>query len=237
MTRNPMYLAGVLLVSGVALLLGSVMPLLIAVGFSIRGVGSTLLSQKMLSALTILRCIALLAFAVPMLIRRTVDHRTAGNASGGRLGSRLPFLANVGAWSLFAGLLIVRSEETAGLTALYLAATGAVVAAGGSAVIQWSRANLGEAWSFIPTAAAQSGLVSTGPYRLVRHPIYLGLSLVALGQAIAFSSRPAFLVVLVAVIPTLLWRARVEEAMLTTVFGDRYLHYKTRTRMIVPYVF
>jgi protein-S-isoprenylcysteine O-methyltransferase Ste14 len=148
----------------------------------------------------------------------------------------LALVANVLAWSLFGGLLIVGSEETEGLTALFLAATGTVVAAGGSAVIQWSRANLGEAWSFIPTAAAQSGLVSTGPYRLVRHPICLGLSLVALGQAIAFSSRPAFLVVPVAVIPTLLWRAREEEAVLTTVFGDRYLHYKARTRMIIPYV-
>ena len=191
----------------------------------------------MLSALSILRCIALLAFAAPMLIRRTADHRTARKAPGRRIASRLPFVANVGAWSLFAGLLIVRSGETEAVTALLLAATGTVVAVGGSAVILWSRANLGEAWSFIPTAAEQSGLVSTGPYRLVRHPIYLGLSMVAVGQAIAFSSGPAFVVVLVAMIPSLVWRARVEEDLLTTVFGDRYRHYKRRTSMIVPYVF
>jgi protein-S-isoprenylcysteine O-methyltransferase Ste14 len=121
--------------------------------------------------------------------------------------------------------------------ALLLAATGAIIALGGGGVILWSRANLGEAWSFIPSAAEQSGLVITGPYRLVRHPIYLGLSMVAVGQAIAFSSGPAFVVVLVAVIPSLLWRARVEEDLLTTVFGDRYLRYKTRTSMIIPYVF
>jgi protein-S-isoprenylcysteine O-methyltransferase Ste14 len=61
--------------------------------------------------------------------------------------------------------------------------------------------------------------------------------MVAVGQAIAFSSGPAFLVVVVAVIPGLLWRARVEEELLTTVFGDRYLLYKRRTRMIIPHVF
>jgi hypothetical protein len=61
----------------------------------------------MLSASTILRCLALLAFAAPMLVRRTGDRRTAGMVSGGRIASRLPFAANVGAWSLFAGLLIV----------------------------------------------------------------------------------------------------------------------------------
>jgi protein-S-isoprenylcysteine O-methyltransferase Ste14 len=192
----------------------------------------------MLSALTtILRCMALLAFAAPMVIRRTADHQTTRKASGGRIASRLPFVANVGAWSLFGVVLIVRSGKTDGVTALLLAAAGTVVAVGGSAVILSSRANLGEAWSFIPTAAEQSGLVITGPYRLVRHPIYLGMSMVAVGQAIAFSSGPAFLVVLVAVIPSLLWRARVEEDLLATVFGDRYLHYKRRTRMIIPYVF
>jgi protein-S-isoprenylcysteine O-methyltransferase Ste14 len=190
-----------------------------------------------LSALTILRCSALLLFAAPMLIRRTADHRTAGKAPGRRIASRLPFVANVGAWSLFGGLLIVRSGETAGVTALLLAAAGTIVAAGGSVVILWSRANLGEAWSFIPAAAEQSELVITGPYRLVRHPIYLGLSVVAVGQAIAFSSGPAIIVVLVAVIPSLVWRARVEEELLTSVFGDGYRHYKRRTSMIVPYVF
>jgi protein-S-isoprenylcysteine O-methyltransferase Ste14 len=192
----------------------------------------------MLSVLTILRCIALLAFAAPMLIRRTTDHRTVGRVTGGRTASRLPFVANIAAWGLFAGLLIGRSGDTEGVIALLLAATGAVIALGGGGVILWSRANLGEAWSFIPTAAEQSGLVITGPYRLVRHPIYLGLAMVAVGQAIAFSSGSAFVVVLVAVIPSLLWRARVEEDLLTTVFGDRYLHYKTLTSMIIPsYVF
>ena len=191
----------------------------------------------MLSALTILRCSPMLVFAAAMLIRRTADHRTAGKAPGRRIASRLPFAANLGAWSLFGGLLIVRSGETAGVTALLLAAAGAIVAAGGSVVILWSRANLGEAWSLIPAAAEQSGFVITGPYRLVRHPIYSGLSMVAVGQAIAFSSGPAFIVVLVAVIPSLVWRARVEEDLLTSVFGDGYRHYKRRTSMIVPYVF
>jgi protein-S-isoprenylcysteine O-methyltransferase Ste14 len=188
------------------------------------------------SALTILRCIALLAFAAPMLIQRTADHQTADKPSRRRTASSLPFVANVAAWGLFAGLLVVRSGQTEGVIALLFAATGTIVALGGASVIRWSRANLGEAWSFIPIAAEHSGLVITGPYRLVRHPIYIGLSMVAVGQAVAFSSGPAFLVVLAAVIPSLLWRARVEEDLLTTVFGDRYLQYKTRTSMIIRYV-
>jgi protein-S-isoprenylcysteine O-methyltransferase Ste14 len=76
----------------------------------------------------------------------------------------------------------------------------------------------------------------TGPYRLVRHPIYLGMSMMAAGQAIAFNSGPGFLVVVVGVIPSFLWRAREEEALLATFFGDRYPHYRKRTSMIIPYV-
>jgi protein-S-isoprenylcysteine O-methyltransferase Ste14 len=191
----------------------------------------------MLSPLTILRGLALLAFAAPMLIRRAAGHRRAGEASDGRVASRLPFVANVGALSLFGGFLIMWPGQTDGVIAVCLAATGAIVAAAGSAVMLWARANLGGAWSFVPAAAEQSGLVITGPYRSVRHPIYLGLSMVALGQALAFSSGPASVVVLVAVIPTFLWRARVEEDLLTAVFGDRYLRYRQRTSMIIPYVF
>jgi protein-S-isoprenylcysteine O-methyltransferase Ste14 len=191
----------------------------------------------MLIALTILRGLALLAFAAPMLIRRAAEHRPARKPSGERIASRVPFVANVAAWSVFGVFLIVRSGKTESVTALLLAAAGTLVAFGGAAVILWSRANLGDAWSFIPSAAEQSGLVITGPYRRVRHPIYLGLSMVAVGQAMAFSSGAAFLLVLVAVIPTFLWRARVEEDLLTTVFKDRYLHYKRRTRMMIPYVF
>ena len=150
--------------------------------------------------------------------------------------SRVPLVANVVSWGVFVVLLVVRSGQAEGAMALLLAAAGTVVAAGGLAVILWSRANLGEAWSFIPAAAEESGLAVAGPYRLVRHPIYLGLSLVALGLATAFGSGPAVLVAFVAVIPTLVWRARAEEALLMTVFGDRYRRYRMRTRMIVPYV-
>jgi protein-S-isoprenylcysteine O-methyltransferase Ste14 len=188
-----------------------------------------------LGALTILRCVALLACAAPMLMRRTTSHQSASNVS--RLASRLPFVANVGSCGLFGGLLIARSGDTEGVTAVLLAGIGSVLALGGSAVVLWSRVNLGEAWSFIPRAAEQSGPVMTGPYRLVRHPIYLGLSVVAAGQAIAFSSGPALFVVIAAVIPTFLWRARVEEDLLVTVWRDRYLDYRARTNMMIPYVF
>ena len=81
-----------------------------------------------------------------------------------------------------------------------------------------------------------TGLITTGPYRLVRHPIYLGLAIIALGQALAFASWPALTIVLSAIVPTFAWRARTEEKLLGRIFGERYAVYRQRTRMIIPYL-
>jgi protein-S-isoprenylcysteine O-methyltransferase Ste14 len=98
-----------------------------------------------------------------------------------------------------------------------------------------SRAALGPAWSFVPKADQGTELVTTGPYRLVRHPIYFGLF--ALGEALAFGSWPAVTIVLSGIAPTFAWRARAEEKLLSRTFGDRYAAYRQRTRMIIPYLF
>jgi protein-S-isoprenylcysteine O-methyltransferase Ste14 len=89
----------------------------------------------------------------------------------------------------------------------------------------------------VPKADRSTGLVTTGPYRLVRHPIYLGLVLLTLGQALAFSSWRACLIVLLGVVPTFAWRARAEEALLRRTFGERYALYKRQTKMMIPIFF
>jgi len=190
----------------------------------------------MFSAVVTIRCVALLNLAAPMLIRRSVLHPSGGNASREGFRIHLPFMVNIVACGVLLAMLIVDSGGTQGKRPLLLAVAGNVLAAGGSAIVLLSRAKLGSAWSFLPKAAQQSGLVMTGPYRLVRHPIYLGMSMTAAGQAIAFNSGLGFLVVVVGVIPSFLWRAREEEVLLATFFGDRYLHYRRRTSMIIPYV-
>ena len=79
-----------------------------------------------------------------------------------------------------------------------------------------------------------TGLVTTGPYRLVRHPIYLGLALLVMGEALAFGSWPALMIVLSGIVPTFAWRARAEEKLLRRTFAERYALYQQRTRMIIP---
>jgi len=186
-----------------------------------------------LSAVVILRAISVLAFGFPILMALGRPRPERSDASGGR-GSRLPLAANVASVALFFPLLFLAAGPSDGVPPLLLAITGSVVAVAGGALVRRSRQELGAAWSFVPVATEESGIVATGPYRLVRHPIYLGLSMLAAGEAIAFANGPALLVALAAVIPTFLWRARAEEDLLARVFGDRYRAYRARTRMIVP---
>lgn len=145
-------------------------------------------------------------------------------------------MANVASFVLFFVSLFVHAGGLTGSTALMMASSGSLLALGGAALVLRSRAALGPAWSLLPEAAQRTGLVTTGPYRLVRHPIYLGLSILAAGQALAFGSGPALMIVLFGSVPTFAWRARAEEKLLACIFGDRYADYRRRTRMIIPFV-
>jgi protein-S-isoprenylcysteine O-methyltransferase Ste14 len=122
------------------------------------------------------------------------------------------------------------------LLALLLALSGAFLALAGAGLVVICHGELGAAWSFAPKADQSTGLITSGPYRLVRHPIYLGLALLALGQAVAFGSWPALFIALLGIVPTLAWRARAEEKLLSRTFGESYEVYRQRTRMIVPYL-
>ena len=188
------------------------------------------------SLVTILRGVSLLAFGGPMLMGLDRRARETGETSPASRGSRWPLAANLASFALFFPSLFLAAGPGGGALPLFLAGAGSLVAVAGAGVVRRARDTLGAAWSFVPLAATESGVVSTGPYRLVRHPIYLGLSMLAAGEAIAFDDGPALLAVLVAVIPTFLWRARTEEALLTHVFGDVYRGYRERTKMMLPYL-
>jgi purine nucleosidase len=183
----------------------------------------------------VLRAVSLLAFAVPLLLTGGGRGRKRSRGGDRRRGERTPVLANFAAFGLFLAFLAAFAGNAEGPAALLLALCGCLLALAGAALVLWSRAELGSAWSFVPMADQGTDFVTTGPYRLVRHPIYLGLSLLAMGAAVAFDSWPAVAVVFFAIVPTFVWRARVEEKLLADTFGERYAVYRKQTRMIVPH--
>jgi protein-S-isoprenylcysteine O-methyltransferase Ste14 len=187
-----------------------------------------------MSALVIaLRIVSLLAFAAPALLRAGARPEMQSSQDG---GARAPVMANLAAFGLFFLALAVFARGADAPMALPLALAGCLIALAGAALVLRSRAELGPAWSFTAKADEGTGLVTTGPYRLVRHPIYLGLVLVALGAALAFGNWPALTIVPVGIVPTFAWRARAEEQRLSRAFGERYAIYRRQTRAIIPYL-
>jgi len=182
------------------------------------------------------RALSLLAFAGPMLLRVTARRGEPRLRAGHGGAPRASVVANLLAFGAFVLSLLIFSGSSEGSTALPLGLSGCLLALGGAALVLRSRTELGAAWSFVPMADQRTRLVTTGPYRLVRHPIYLGLSLLAVGEAIAFGSWPALLIVLSGIVPTFAWRARAEETLLSRTFGERYSLYRRQTRMIIPHL-
>ena len=80
-----------------------------------------------------------------------------------------------------------------------------------------------------------SAFVTTGPYARVRHPLYGGLLLAMLGSALAQSLL--WLLPLMVYGPLLFLSARREERLLLEQFSERYSAYRSRTKMLLPFVF
>ena len=85
------------------------------------------------------------------------------------------------------------------------------------------------------TEKTDPDLVTTGPYRLVRHPIYSGILTAGAGTALALSWA-GFIVVALADI-YFLYSATVEEGYLAQQFADSYPLYKRSTKMLLPFIF
>jgi len=75
-----------------------------------------------------------------------------------------------------------------------------------------------------------SALVTSGIYRFTRNPMYLGLGFLLLAWAIFLSNALAFVVVPMFILYMNVFQIGPEEAALANVFGQDYLHYKTRVR-------
>jgi protein-S-isoprenylcysteine O-methyltransferase Ste14 len=77
-------------------------------------------------------------------------------------------------------------------------------------------------------------LVTSGPYRLVRHPIYSGILVAGVGTAVALSWLWLIAMVLAGVY--FAYSATVEERYLTEQFPDTYPMYRRSTKMLVPFI-
>jgi protein-S-isoprenylcysteine O-methyltransferase Ste14 len=104
----------------------------------------------------------------------------------------------------------------------------------GLALAVWARVYLGRNWGMPMSQRADPELVTTGPYRRIRHPIYSGIILAMAGTAIAVS--PYWLAAVAIVGAYFLFSAVIEERNMAKLFPAAYPPYKRGTKMLIPYV-
>lgn len=104
----------------------------------------------------------------------------------------------------------------------------------GLALAVWARVFLGRNWGTPMSEKVDATLVTTGPYRYIRHPIYSGLILAMVGTALAVTIY--WLIVALIAGAYFVYSASVEEGNMTRLFPATYPAYKKSTHMLIPFI-
>jgi protein-S-isoprenylcysteine O-methyltransferase Ste14 len=147
-------------------------------------------------------------------------------------GSHLWIVGGVAGGFLVAVALASRDVLALPAPAVYLV-IGLVLAWVGMLLRLWAVLTLGRSFTTVVLVRADQRVITSGPYRLVRHPSYLGLLILFLGLGLGLGDLAggAALVVLPPI--ALVNRIMVEEAALRGRLGDSYVEYsKSRARLI-----
>ena len=113
---------------------------------------------------------------------------------------------------------------------------GAAVTVGGLLFAVWARLHLGRNWSQAVTIKQDHELITSGPYAVVRHPIYTGTATGFLGTAVALSQIRGF-IGFALVLLVFLAKLRMEEQWMRAEFGETYAAYAHHTAALVPFLF
>jgi protein-S-isoprenylcysteine O-methyltransferase len=160
-----------------------------------------------------------------------------GVGTGSRASDR--WSATVIALSIAAGATIANIEIRLGLAPIevtWVRWFGLVVMAGGLALRVFAILWLGPMFTRVVQIVPGHRLVTTGPYRFVRHPSYTGMLLIFAGIGLALGSWLSLVALVVFPALGIAYRIRVEERTLLSAFGEEYKGYMERVRRLVPFL-
>jgi protein-S-isoprenylcysteine O-methyltransferase Ste14 len=107
--------------------------------------------------------------------------------------------------------------------------------AAGAVLLVWARLRLKKNWSQTVSAKEGHELVTTGPYRFVRHPMYAGGIVACIGSAIVAGG--AFVFLLIILTPLFLWRVGAEDRLMARQFPNQYPEYRKCSWDLIPFIY
>jgi protein-S-isoprenylcysteine O-methyltransferase Ste14 len=129
---------------------------------------------------------------------------------------------------LFAPLVFPRT--------VWIQVLGLLVIFAGAFLFLWARRVLGYFYSGHVSVIEGQPLVQRGPYCIIRHPAYMGYLLISLGISLGFSSLSGFVAVIFILMPSVVFRLRVEDGLLAEHFGEAFKTYANKTKRLIPFV-
>lgn len=166
-------------------------------------------------------------------------------------GLRVPTPKRSVSWSftvlntalLYSGFVLVlhRGIDISPLSIRLVPATGWIHASAtllvvfGIAFAIWSRYTLGASWSATVRILANQHVVRTGPYSLVAHPIYTGISLAMFGSALVGGTLGNALGFAL-IVASFVSKGRLEERVMFTEFGAAYSAYRHGVKFLIPFI-
>jgi protein-S-isoprenylcysteine O-methyltransferase Ste14 len=110
---------------------------------------------------------------------------------------------------------------------------GVLFTAAGVGMACWARYHLGANWSGVVTVKEGHELIRTGPYRMIRHPIYTGILVALVGTAVSIGEVRGLVAVAIAWFSFYI-KARREESFLAQEFGPNFAEHCRHTGMFLP---
>lgn len=181
-----------------------------------------------------------LAFGVRAIVHRRRTGSAGFNGMRGRPGSAEWFAGVLFVVAVVAGLVAPALQWSgvvspiAALDGWFTRGAGLIVAVAGIAATLWAQGAMGDSWRVGVDPDETTGLVTGGPFAVVRNPIFTTMSVAGLGLTLLAPNVVAIGALAVLIVAIELQVRVVEEPYLTRVHGEAYLAYARRVGRLVP---
>lgn len=117
------------------------------------------------------------------------------------------------------------------------ALVGSMVVVPPAVLLAWSAARqLGKQWRFQAAISEGHELITTGPYRWLRHPIYSSMLMMLVATVLAWTWWPLGVAAITFYVIGTEIRVKAEEQLLTAHFGQQYMDFRRRTSAYIPFI-